>query len=52
MDPDSNIIILEQRTQARDHASGYTLMALALTLRNCQVMHSTSDAAPSLQKYF
>jgi hypothetical protein len=50
-DPESHFILLEQLAQARDHASGDALMAPALAPLNCQVMQSTSDAAPGLLAY-
>jgi hypothetical protein len=51
MDPESNFILLEQLTQARDQASWNAWMAPALAQLNCQVMQSTSDEAPGLLAY-
>jgi hypothetical protein len=51
MAPESNFIILEQLTQARDQVSWNALMAPALAQLNCRVIQSTSDEAPGLLAY-
>jgi len=51
MDPESNLIILEQLAQARDHTTWNDLMAPALAQLNCRVIQSTSDEAPGLLAY-
>jgi hypothetical protein len=51
MDPESNFIIVEQLAQTRDQVSWNACMAPALAQLNCQVIQSTSDAAPGLLAY-
>ena len=51
MDPESNFIILEQLSQARDQTTWDALMAPALEQLTCQGMQSTSDEAPGLLAY-
>ncbi len=51
MDPESNFIILEQLSQARDQVMWNALMAPALEQLNCRVIQSTSDEAPGLLAY-
>ncbi|MDQ3959670.1 MAG: DUF6399 domain-containing protein [Pseudomonadota bacterium] len=51
MDPESNLIILEQPAQARDQVSWNAWMAPALAQFNCRVIQSTSDEASGLLAY-
>jgi Family of unknown function (DUF6399) len=51
MDPESNFIILEQLSQARDQTSWNECMEPALAQFNCRVIQSTSDEAPGLLAY-
>jgi hypothetical protein len=51
MDPKSNYIVLEQTAQGRDQDTWHALMEQALAGLNCQVIQSTSDAAPGLLAY-
>jgi hypothetical protein len=48
MDPESNVILVEQSAQARDQTTWHALMAPALAPLNCRVIQSTSDEAPGL----
>jgi hypothetical protein len=50
-EPKSNDIVLEQAAQGRDQDTWHTLMEKALSGLNCQVIQSTSDAAPGLLAY-
>src|SRR5262249_27541751 len=51
MDPESNVIIVAQSAQARDHTTWHEGMAPALAPLNCRVIQSTSDEAPGLLAY-
>jgi len=51
MDPKSNYVILEQAAPARDQDTWHALMEQALAGLNCQIIQSTSDAAPGLLAY-
>src|SRR5215475_6818477 len=51
MDPDSNFIIVEQSTQARDQTTWHEHMVPALAPLKCRVIQSTSDEAPGLLAY-
>src|SRR5262249_22758126 len=51
MDPESNYIVLEHTTPARDHDTWNALMAPALAGLNCKVIQATSDEAPGLLAY-
>jgi len=51
MDPESNVIILEQAAQGRDQTTWHELMEPALAPLNCRVIQSTSDEAPGLLAY-
>ena len=50
-EPKSNYIVLEQAAPARDQDTWQALMEKALSGLHCQVMQSTSDAAPGLLAY-
>ena len=50
-DPKSNSIVVEQAAHARDQDTWQALMEKALSGLHCQVMQSTSDAAPGLLAY-
>src|SRR5207244_12056421 len=51
MEPKSHYRILEQAAQGRDQDTWQALMEQALAGLHCQVMQSTSDAAPGLLAY-
>jgi hypothetical protein len=51
MDPKSNYIILAQAAPARDQDTWHALMEQALAGLHCQIIQSTSDAAPGLLAY-
>ena len=51
MDPKSNYVILEQAAPARDQDTWHALVEQALAGLNCQIIQSTSDAAPGLLAY-
>jgi hypothetical protein len=48
MEPKSTSIILEQAAQGRDQDTWHALMEQALSGLHCQVIQSTSDAAPGV----
>ena len=48
MDPESNYLVLEHPTPARDQDPWNELMAPALAGLNCKVIQATSDEAPGL----
>src|SRR5262245_13501621 len=51
MDPESNLILVEQLAQARDQVSWNAWMTPALAKLHCRVIQSTSDEAPGLLAY-